>query len=161
MQVEGQPYEFRVRAVNKAGPGEPSNATPVIVAKPRNLAPHIDRANLNDLRIKAGQSFVFDCKVTGEPVPRTRWLMKGKEIRPSETVKITHVDYNTKISVRGATRADSGLYLVTAENINGSDQAEVQVTVLGKCSPLPTSDRQPPIHYALCVLPSPTLRTDL
>lgn len=31
-----------------------------------------------------------------------------------------------------ATRSDSGRYTVTAENINGSDTADVTVIVLGK-----------------------------
>lgn len=56
-------YGYRVRAVNKAGPGEPSDSTHPIVAKPRNLAPKIDRTNLIDIKIKVGQKFGFDVKV--------------------------------------------------------------------------------------------------
>lgn len=32
---EGAQYEFRIRAINKAGPGEPSEATKPIIAKSR------------------------------------------------------------------------------------------------------------------------------
>ena len=32
---EGAQYEFRIRAINKAGPGEPSDATKPIIAKSR------------------------------------------------------------------------------------------------------------------------------
>ena len=71
--IEGTTYEFRVRAVNAAGPGEPSDATVPVVAKPRNLAPKIDRSTLIQVRIKAGQSFSFDVNVSGEPAPVTKW----------------------------------------------------------------------------------------
>lgn len=34
--IEGTPYEFRVRAVNKGGPGVPSESTGQHVARPKN-----------------------------------------------------------------------------------------------------------------------------
>lgn len=41
---EGCQYEFRIRAINKAGPGEPSDATKPIIAKERfgknSITPH-------------------------------------------------------------------------------------------------------------------------
>ncbi|XP_011700590.1 PREDICTED: twitchin isoform X1 [Wasmannia auropunctata] len=150
--IEGQPYEFRVRAVNKAGPGEPSDATPTIIAKPRNLAPRIDRTNLIEVKIKAGQNFNFDCKVTGEPPPTTKWMLNGKEVRPTDRVKVKHVDYNTSLNVRMATRAESGKYTVIAENINGRDEAFVKVTVLDKPSPPQGPLRATDVHAEGCKL---------
>ncbi|XP_047102318.1 twitchin isoform X3 [Schistocerca piceifrons] len=150
--IEGQPYEFRVRAVNAAGPGEPSDATPTIIAKPRNLAPKIDRTNLIEVRIKAGQNFGFDVKVSGEPPPTTKWLLQGKEVRPSDRIKVQHAEYNTKINVRMATRAESGKYKIVAENINGRDEAEVNVIVLDKPSPPGGPLKVSDIHAEGCKL---------
>lgn len=133
--IEGQSYEFRVRAINKAGPGEASDATPPIIAKPRNLAPRIDRTNLVEVRIKAGSNFNYDIKVSGEPAPTTKWQLNKRDVRPNERVKVVHADYNTKLIVKSATRAESGIYTITAENINGTDTADVKVIVLDKPSP--------------------------
>lgn len=38
---EGHEYEFRIVAVNRAGPGEPSDTSKSVVAKPRFCKRHI------------------------------------------------------------------------------------------------------------------------
>lgn len=58
-------------------------------------------------------------------------MKNHKDIRGGEGVKQTHVDYNTKLIIRMATREDSGTYMLSAENINGKDTAFAEVIVLG------------------------------
>ena len=40
-------------------------------------------------------------------------------------------DYLTRISLVEAERKHSGMYTIKAENVNGSDEAEVEIIVLG------------------------------
>ena len=54
---------------------------------------------------------------------------------PAETT-----DYNTKLTLNDVKRKQSGIYVITAENIHGRDEAEVEVVVLGK-SPKPGEKR--------------------
>ncbi|XP_018789320.1 PREDICTED: twitchin isoform X17 [Bactrocera latifrons] len=133
--IEGQSYEFRVSAVNAGGIGEPSDATVRIIAKPRNKAPLIDRTNLNEVRIKAGQPFTFDVKVSGEPAPQTKWWHKKREVTSKDNIKVTHIEYSSKLKVSNATRAESGIFTIHAENPSGEDSAEVKVIVIDKPSP--------------------------
>ena len=133
--IEGQSYEFRVTAVNTAGPGEPSDPSKTIVAKPRRLPPKIDRTNLQKVKIKAGQSFNFDVSVTGEPAPETEWRLRDSKVNSAGNVKIVNEPYNTKLSVKHANRANSGIYMVRAVNKYGDDEAEVEVIVLDRPAP--------------------------
>ena len=90
---------------------KPSNEAGPVTCRARNVPPRIDRNNLNEIRCKAGESFTFDVAIT-------------------KKMKITTTSYNTKLIVRAATRKESGIMTITAQNINGRDSADVKVTVL-------------------------------
>ena len=100
--------------------------------KARNLPPRIDRTNLMEVRCRAGDSFNFDVNISGEPPPDKKWTCNGKEVTASDKIKIVFQDYNTKIFVRSATRKENGTLTITAENVNGSDTADVKITVIDR-----------------------------
>lgn len=128
----GQTYEFRVKAVNAAGPGDPSGASKPVTAKPRKLAPKIDRKNLNKITVREGEPFFFDAKVTGEPPPTCTWTLNGKPVDETSDKRTENVPYYTKFKNDNPKRADSGTYTITASNQWGEDSAEVQVLVVSK-----------------------------
>ena len=71
---------FRIVAVNAAGPGEPSEPSRMVKAKPRNLAPTLDMSSMKDIKVKAGQSIRFKVPISGEPTPTSTWTVNGKPI---------------------------------------------------------------------------------
>jgi hypothetical protein len=62
---EGQTYKFRVRALNKAGPSEPSDPTKPHVAKARFLKPLINRDKMQPIKVRAGNLIKLDVDVKG------------------------------------------------------------------------------------------------
>lgn len=128
--IEGNTYEFRVRAVNKAGNGEPSDGTGPHVARPKNLAPKIDRNFMFNIKVKAGQNYELDVPVAGEPTPTKEWLHGDNVVLNTDRIKIVNDATHTKFRVIDAKRADSGTYTLKAKNINGTDTATIKVVVL-------------------------------
>lgn len=84
------------------------------------------------MTIKAGQTIKFDVNVIGEPPPTTVWTIDGKEVKATDRILLTNEDYNTKLVIRRATRAESGKFVISATNSSGSDSANVIVLVQGK-----------------------------
>lgn len=95
------------------------------------MAPHIDRNTLSDIKVKAGNMFEFDVKVSGEPLPTKEWSVKRYMLVKNESINIINQDYSTKLKVLDAKRSDDGKYCLIAKNIHGMDKATVKVTVIG------------------------------
>jgi hypothetical protein len=132
---EGSQYEFRIRAVNKAGPGEPSDATKPIIAKSRFVKPFIVGDGLKNLIIKKGQVIKYDIKYKGEPEPEIHWYLGGKELAQDSAERLTIDKYelNTVLTVRKTVRADSGQYKLILTNSSGTCESTAEVVVLGRC----------------------------
>lgn len=133
--IEGQKYQFRVKAVNKGGQSKPSQPSDTLLAKDRFAAPKIDRTNLKDISIKAGQHIRLDVKISGEPPPKKTWFLNKERLdQPREDVHIDVEDYRTKIHIPSAQRAHIGRLIIKAENESGRDEAFIEVVILDKPS---------------------------
>jgi predicted phage tail protein len=133
--TENSKYRFRVKAVNKAGIGPPSEPSEEVTCKIRNAPPLIDRTNLDHIRVRIGEAIKLDVKITGEPVPEKSWKLAGKELKSTAAMTITYEDYKTKFLIVSARRQDSGTYVIKAQNKNGVDEADVGMLVVGPPTP--------------------------
>lgn len=129
---ENTEYEFRVRAINEAGPSEPSKPSKMVMTKPRKLPPKIDRKNLRNLTVKEGEPIYFDVKVQGEPAPEVTWTINDKSIQSTTHRRVENVPYNTKFYNDIPERKDTGKYKITATNQYGTDTAEIEINVICK-----------------------------
>jgi len=128
---EGYKYQFRVKAVNKAGASYPSEPTDEIVAKVRKQKPVIDRSAMpKEISLPRGENLNLKVKVKGEPVTDKAWFWGKREIKASGTVVLDNSDYMSKISILHLERADTGTFSFKAENDHGSAECSINVNVM-------------------------------
>jgi len=128
--VEGVIYEFRVKAVNKAGESEPSDPSLPHRARPKNSVPRIDRNAMMDIKILAGEPLVLNIPVDGEPPPMKSWTKDNVNLSDGSRLSIINEDYRTTIRVTESKRSNTGVYKLVAKNKNGTDTMTCNVTVL-------------------------------
>lgn len=96
------------------------------------MKPYINRDKLNKVVLHAGTNLKLEVDVKGEPPPTIDWSKMGTKIQDDTQIKIENVDYNTTLIIRNPSRKHAGIYTIKAENINGSDEATVEINIIGK-----------------------------
>ncbi|CAC5416635.1 unnamed protein product [Mytilus coruscus] len=124
-------YEYRVVAINDAGPSEPSVASKVIQVKPEKEAPKVSLDGLfgaNEIHVKAGEPLDIPVGVSGTPTPTVSWEKNGRPV--DNRAKCTSSEEDAKLHVDKAEQGDTGKYTITVTNESGSMSADVNVNVL-------------------------------
>ena len=80
---ENSQYEFRVKAVNSAGPGEPSLPSDPVLIQDQPGRPVIDMSKVKDITVKAGEDFTIKIPYSGgQPKPIADFFNDGREVFP-------------------------------------------------------------------------------
>jgi len=128
---EGNRYQFRVKASNKAGVSYPSEPTDEIIAKQRKQKPVIDRGDIpNEMHIQRGDHLTLKVKVKGEPITEKSWFWGRREIKGSGSVIVESTDYTSKLHIMCLERVDTGTFYFRAENVHGFAEIAVDVIVM-------------------------------
>ncbi|XP_064634017.1 twitchin-like isoform X9 [Lineus longissimus] len=132
---EGREYEYRVSAVNEAGPSEPSKCSAPVVAKPSKEAPKIDWSKMiggQEVRVRAGSPLNLAVPISGAPAPTAEWARNGRPISADARTKLGCTEEEAKLDIPYAKREDTGKYTITLKNPYGTESGDIKVTVLDK-----------------------------
>ncbi|KAL8579176.1 hypothetical protein ACOMHN_010760 [Nucella lapillus] len=133
--LEGQEYQFRIRADNAAGPGDPSKPTKTITAADQPAKPKLDMGRVKDVTVKAGQEFQIVIPYTGVPMPSARWDNNGTDLEESPRVSCKLTEDTVLLAVAKAKRDDTGKYTISLKNPSGVETGTINVNVLDKPQP--------------------------
>lgn len=164
--------------MNKAGPGEPSDPTGNVVAKPRlckqiiilkysillghaqannfchysTVKPKLNLSALSDIRVRAGTPIKITVPFEGEPQPTVTWKKADSSLSSTPAHEIEIRENLTIFYIPKSERIDSGQYSIHLKNELGEDKGSLKVTVLDAPSepqgPIKISD----IHKEGCTL---------
>jgi hypothetical protein len=100
--------------------------------RPKKMKPRIDRNAMKPITLKAGKTTNFEVPVRGIPPPEFIWSIGDYVIETNELFSVDSKTPNVaKLNVLDAQRKRSGMLKLKATNEHGSDEYELEYTVLG------------------------------
>ncbi|KAF6772761.1 hypothetical protein AHF37_07761 [Paragonimus kellicotti] len=135
---EGKEYEYRVIAVNEAGPGDPSPPSDLVVAKPSREAPKLNLKELplglnKEIRLRAGEPLHIPVPITGAPKPKVTWTKDNGSL--PNNAQVLDEEERTCVDIPRTVRGDSGDYKLKLVNDYGQDEATIKVIVMDPPGP--------------------------
>ncbi|XP_054712056.1 obscurin-like isoform X2 [Uloborus diversus] len=111
--------------------GEVKSTAPVVV----NQAPTFQK-QLGPVSVVEGYPAKLEAKLSGSPLPDTKWLKDGQEIVPdgSHTREIRNPDGTVALLIDNCKPEDQGKYSLIAKNPLGEDKSNGQLNVSAKDS---------------------------
>lgn len=127
---ESEEYIFRVMAVNHSGRSAPRESKAIVVRDSTSL-PEFDLSGICQKTIiaKAGDDIKAEIPIMGHPRPTISWQKDGSPLKLTQRTNVESTAATVILSLSECTRADSGMYTMTAKNIVGSVSDNIIVKV--------------------------------
>lgn len=127
---ENEEYVFHVMAVNQSGRSLPRESKSIIIKDCTSL-PEFDLRGVCQKTViaKAGDDIKVEIPVMGRPRPTISWQKDGAALKLTQRSNVETTAATTIITINECTRADSGMYTMTAKNVVGSVTDNIFVKV--------------------------------
>lgn len=132
--TQNESYEFRVLAKNAVGSiSNPSTTVGPVTCVDTYGAPEIElpQKYLDVVKYKAEANIDLKVGIIAKPQPTIEWYKDGKELEPGAQISFSSTFDSACISVRDASRLNSGTYELKIKNSLGSAYCAIRVLVQG------------------------------
>lgn len=85
------------------------------------------------IRVTVGDPVSLDCKVTGSPELKVKWLKDEKELQSIRQHKLMFENNVSSLKIQSAQREDEGDYILEVANHISRSSCKVKLIILGWC----------------------------
>lgn len=132
--MQNESYEFRVLAKNAVGSvSNPSAAVGPVTCVDTFGAPEIELPHeyLDVVKYRAGENVQLKVGIIAKPQPTIEWYKDGRELESEAQLMISNTTDSACISIKDATRINTGTYELKIKNSLGSAYAAIRVLIQG------------------------------